>query len=138
MCCLTIVFMCVKIEASCVISHWKCLSHQAGLLYTIFSINFFLETCIHKTWNFTLVLLIKVLLMKTTFTLYKANICWTCATFPCHFKLSTRMTYYFSFLVYHCMTSIRISPYSVRMQENTDQNNYEYGHFLRSVFFQKL
>ena len=26
-----------------------------------------------------------------------------------------------------------ISPYSVRMGENTDQNNSEYGHFLRSV-----
>ena len=25
-----------------------------------------------------------------------------------------------------------ISPYSVRMRENTDQNNFEYGHFLRS------
>ena len=25
-----------------------------------------------------------------------------------------------------------ISPYSVRMRENTDQNNSEYGHFLRS------
>ena len=26
-----------------------------------------------------------------------------------------------------------ISPYSVRMRENTDQNNSEYGQFLRSV-----
>ena len=25
-----------------------------------------------------------------------------------------------------------ISPYSVRMQENVNQNNFEYGHFLRS------
>ena len=25
------------------------------------------------------------------------------------------------------------SPYSVRMQENADQNNSEYGHFSRSV-----
>ena len=25
-----------------------------------------------------------------------------------------------------------ISPYSVRMRENVDQNNSEYGHFLRS------
>ena len=25
------------------------------------------------------------------------------------------------------------SPYSVRMRENTDQNNSEYGHFSRSV-----
>ena len=28
---------------------------------------------------------------------------------------------------------LRISLYSVRMLENTDQNNSEYGHFLRSV-----
>ena len=27
----------------------------------------------------------------------------------------------------------RISPYSVRMRENTDHKNSEYGHFLRSV-----
>ena len=27
---------------------------------------------------------------------------------------------------------LRISPYSVRMRENTDQKNSEYGHFLRS------
>ena len=27
---------------------------------------------------------------------------------------------------------LRISPYSVRMLENTDQNNFEYGHFLLS------
>ena len=26
-----------------------------------------------------------------------------------------------------------ISPYSVRMWENTDQNNSEYGHILRSA-----
>ena len=26
-----------------------------------------------------------------------------------------------------------ISPYSARMRESTDQNNSEYGHFLRSV-----
>ena len=28
-----------------------------------------------------------------------------------------------------------ISPHSVRMRENMDQNNYEYGHFLRSSFY---
>ena len=27
----------------------------------------------------------------------------------------------------------RISPYSVRMRENTGQNNSEYGHFLGSI-----
>ena len=33
--------------------------------------------------------------------------------------------------------SLRISPYSVRMRENTDQNNSEYGHFLRGVQFSR-
>ena len=28
--------------------------------------------------------------------------------------------------------NIRISPHSVRMRENVDQNNSEYGHFSRS------
>ena len=28
---------------------------------------------------------------------------------------------------------LHISPNSVRMRENADQNNSEYGHFLRSV-----
>ena len=32
---------------------------------------------------------------------------------------------------------LRISPYSVQMRENTDQNNSEYGHFLRSVNLNK-
>ena len=36
----------------------------------------------------------------------------------------------------HCAKSVRIrsyfGPYSVRMRGNTDQNNSEYGHFLRS------
>ena len=31
-------------------------------------------------------------------------------------------------------TVVRISPYSVQMRENTDQNNSEYGHFLRSEY----
>ena len=29
---------------------------------------------------------------------------------------------------------LRISPYLVRMRENTDQNNFEYGHFLPTVW----
>ena len=28
---------------------------------------------------------------------------------------------------------LRISPYSDRMLENTDQNKSDYGHFLRSI-----
>ena len=31
-------------------------------------------------------------------------------------------------------TMRHVYPYSIRMQENTDQNNSEYGHFLRSDF----
>ena len=31
--------------------------------------------------------------------------------------------------------SVEISPYSVRMRENTDQRNFEYEHFSHSVCF---
>ena len=34
----------------------------------------------------------------------------------------------------HCVKSVRIRSYSVRMRENADQNNSVYGHFLRSEF----
>ena len=33
---------------------------------------------------------------------------------------------------------IRLSPYLVQMRENTEQNNSEYGHFLRSVSLRLL
>ena len=33
---------------------------------------------------------------------------------------------------------VRISPYSVRMRENADQNNSEYGHLLLSDSYWKL
>ena len=38
----------------------------------------------------------------------------------------------------HCAKSVRIRSYSVRMRENADQNNSEYGHFLRSDDIQRL
>ena len=41
---------------------------------------------------------------------------------------------YFPFFLYALKTSeiLRISPYSVRMRESTNQNNCECGHFSRS------
>ena len=33
---------------------------------------------------------------------------------------------------------LRISPHSVRMRENTDQKNSEYGHFSRSDSFERM
>ena len=33
---------------------------------------------------------------------------------------------------------VRIFPYSVQMRKNVDQNNSEYGHFSRSVFFKSF
>ena len=33
---------------------------------------------------------------------------------------------------------LRISPYSVRMQENAGQNNSEYGHFSRSASYESI
>ena len=38
----------------------------------------------------------------------------------------------FSLILTEYREILRISSYSVRMRENTDQNNSEYGHFLRS------
>ena len=41
----------------------------------------------------------------------------------------------------HCVKSVRIQsysgPYSVRLQDNTDQNNSKYGHFSRSEYYWK-
>ena len=38
----------------------------------------------------------------------------------------------------HCVKSLFIQsffePHSVRMRENTDQKNFEYGHFSRSTY----
>ena len=43
---------------------------------------------------------------------------------------------------FHCVKSVRIrsygGPYSVRMRENTDQNNSKYGHFSRKVGVKKV
>ena len=35
------------------------------------------------------------------------------------------------------MSFLQFFPYSVRMRENTDQNNSEYGHCLRSVCYKE-
>ena len=56
-------------------------------------------------------------------------------------KLSRRKKWPYSELFWSVFSHIRteygeilrISPYSVRMRENVDQNNSEYGHFSRSV-----
>ena len=41
--------------------------------------------------------------------------------------------YVFSSIRTEYVEILRISPHSVQMRENTDQNNSEYGHFLRSA-----
>ena len=40
---------------------------------------------------------------------------------------------FFRILTEYGEMRLRISPYSVRMRENTDQNISEYGHFLSNV-----
>ena len=37
--------------------------------------------------------------------------------------------------ILHSVKSVSIWSYSVRMRENTDEKNSEYGHFSRSVSF---
>ena len=39
----------------------------------------------------------------------------------------------FSHIQTECREILRIPSYSVQMQENVDQSNFEYRHFLRSV-----
>ena len=34
---------------------------------------------------------------------------------------------------FHCVKNVRIFPYSLQMQKNTDQKNSKYGDFLRSI-----
>ena len=61
-------------------------------------------------------------------------------------RLSLREKYPYSELFWSAFCCIRIehgeilriSPYSVQMRDNADQNNSEYGHFLCSVFCSEL
>ena len=100
--CLKIVFMCAKVEASLRHQSVKLLIGASRTCMHNFFLNFLLlRPCIYKTRNFTLVLLIKVLLLKTTFNLNKTYIWWTYATFTCHFKFSTRVTCFF----FSCLSS---------------------------------
>ena len=99
--CLKIVFMCTKIEDSLRHQSVKLLIGASRTCMHNFFPNFLLSRpCIHKTWNFTLVLLVKVLLLKTTFNLNKTYIWWTYATFPCYFKFSTRVTCFFFLFIF--------------------------------------
>ena len=73
----------------------------------------------------------------------RKHLCWTlCFNKQFHSKLYWKdtLTRIFSCefcLVFHCLKNVRIwsysGPYSVRRQEDTDENNSAYGHFLRSV-----
>ena len=42
----------------------------------------------------------------------------------------------FSRIRTECGEILRISPYSVRLRENADQNNSEYGHYLRNDLYE--
>ena len=45
------------------------------------------------------------------------------------------LLYHLIFVLKHCKLLVQgISPYSVRMRENVDQNNSKYGRFLRSEY----
>ena len=67
----------------------------------------------------------------------------TCVFFFTTWRIPLRENYPYSDLFWSAFSRIwteyeeilHISPYSVRNQENADQNNSEYGHFLRSVLF---
>ena len=52
-----------------------------------------------------------------------------------HISLKCNEILYGSNINWHETTQHSIFLYSVRMRENTDQNNPEYGHFSRSLRF---
>ena len=66
--------------------------------------------------------------MEVFFSFFFANLVKNCKIAKVIRILSLRL---------HCEKSVRIrrfsGPYLVRMQENTDQKNSKYGHFLHSV-----
>ena len=72
---------------------------------------------------------IRKLIMLFTFNRKKTYFaCWTVA---CPLK---------TFIDKHCINTpwiLRIFPYLVQTRKNKDQNNSEYGHFLRSEMFEK-
>ena len=65
---------------------------------------------------------------------------WTTLnTDSCLVSTAWKMSVFGVFLVRvfpHLDWILRFSPYSVRMRENTDQKNSEYGHFSHSVHFE--
>ena len=50
------------------------------------------------------------------------------------FRLRWKFWYSKNFDNFHCVKSVRIRNYPIRMRENTDQNNSEHGHFLCSFY----
>ena len=56
---------------------------------------------------------------------------WCCYCYLCFFFLFCSNIRLYLIQIYP-IYQLFISPYSVRMRENADQNNSEYGHFLRS------
>ena len=56
---------------------------------------------------------------------------WCCYCYLCFFFLFCSNIRLYLIQIY-AIYQLFISPYSVRMRENADQNNSEYGHFLRS------
>ena len=83
------------------------------------------------------------ILAQTDYKTRHDNVCWYIHWILCE-KQAPRKKCPYSELFWSVFSSIRtecgeiwsISPYSVQMRENTDENNSEYGHFSRSNDFE--
>ena len=75
--------------------------------------------------KFFLILRLAIILKKVFTSNKNSDFSWALS------RISAPLDYIYKVHSIH-IYMLRISPYSVQMRENTDQNNYEYGHFLRS------
>ena len=111
-----------KLYFSLFFKFWRKLSYSTGSIFAHTSRNSFI--------NWGIVQLRTGIYLLSDFRLYFV-----------HYFLTLRDKCPYSELFWSVFSCIRteygeilhISPYPVRMRENTDQNNSEYGHFLRSV-----
>ena len=106
--------------------------------YLQYSFYTFFRTILHKLTNRAKKAIMFMYEMSKCLFTFKGNI----------YRNMKKLTKHCSVIEFHCVKSVRIrgysglysvrkirsiSPYSVWMLGNTDQNNSEYGHFLRSV-----
>ena len=87
---------------------------------------------------FFLAFLTKCLSIYSSFT--KPPLPWKSSGYapllrPCYFCKTLPLNVWQCFEYVSASLTVTISPYSVRMRKNADQNNSEYGHYLFIYFY---